>query len=241
MVMSRRTAGRQACTVQCSAYQRVGDGGGRRVEEDEAAVLHGVGGEPQRRRDEQHGVQRHVEQRQARRPPQGLAQVRRRRQAVERLLGDAQRRLERRRVGREVEVGPRQRLDPHRRHQHRPPPPRLVDDVPIAAAPTTTTATTTTCVHLPSSRQRHVRLCVMLLVARGARGASLSFLGCSLALLLPIMNVPNRQVDPSCCLSLYIYILYTCPMQLPPFIPCNNHLGAPNEILFAMNEIATAM
>jgi|UniRef100_A0A804MKV8 hypothetical protein len=124
-------------------YQRVGDGHGRRrsrsrsraAGERQAVVLHGVGGEPHRGGDHENGMERHVEQRQARRPPQRLAQVRRRGQAVERLLRDTQRRLERRRVGREVEVGPRQRLDPHRRHQHRPPPPPLVPAVlPSAAA-----------------------------------------------------------------------------------------------------------
>ena len=105
-------------------YQRVWDCG--EVDGDEAAVLQRVRGEPQHGGDEEDGVEGDVEQGEAGGPAECLAEVGGGGQVVERLLGDAQRRFQRRRVGREVEVGPRQSLDPHRRNKNSPPPPRII-------------------------------------------------------------------------------------------------------------------
>lgn len=105
--------------------------GGRRQEE---AVLERVGGEPHGGGEEEHEGKRQVEEGQAGGPSEGLAEVGCGGEVGERLLGDGHGGLERGGVGGEVEVGPRQRLHPDRRHQRRPPPPLPVL-VPVAPPP----------------------------------------------------------------------------------------------------------
>lgn len=108
-------------------YERVGE---VEVVEDEG-VLEGVCGEAGGGGEEEDGGEGEVDEGEARRPAQRLAEVGGGGQVVERLLRDTQGRLERRRVGREVEVCPRHRLYPHRRHQHRPTPPSCASPPPL--------------------------------------------------------------------------------------------------------------
>lgn len=97
--------------------------------------LEAVTEEAQEGGHEHDGPQGEVHEGDAGAPPEGLAHVGGHREVVELQLRYAHHRLQLRRVGREVEVGPRERLYPRRRHQHHPLP-RLPRHVSRATSPT---------------------------------------------------------------------------------------------------------
>lgn len=82
--------------------------------------LKAITDEPHEGGHEKHNPQRKIHQGQAGGPPKNLAQVRGRGQVIELDLRNPQHGLQHRRVGREIEVGTGECLNPNRRHQNHP-------------------------------------------------------------------------------------------------------------------------
>lgn len=82
--------------------------------------LNSISKETHKGRHEKHNPKRKIHQSQPRRPPENLPHIRSHSQVIKLNLRNSQHRFQRRRVLREIEVGPSESLNPNSGHQNHP-------------------------------------------------------------------------------------------------------------------------